>query len=255
MSFGKIFSAELMKFRTITAYLISAAAAILLTALGALSIGSSLDADGNLPLIARGDSAASMGSGVYAVTIPSDVLLYVMMVIGVLLATADLRSGSFRVTSTMVPWRNRLLMAKFAAAATVTFAVTAVGLIVGSVGGLIGSGGNLSPLAGDGPVVLLGVLLGAPLAAVLGVATGLLMKSTGAAVAALLIWALGIEQVLLFLIPSSVSAYLPFKTVGANAAIIGVLGPLPGLGVFAVMVGVVVGAACMAHSRRDLSFT
>ncbi|WP_214326792.1 hypothetical protein [Nonomuraea sediminis] len=253
MSFGDIVSAEVIKIRTIPAYLVAAAVAILLTGLGALTVARSLDPQGHVPLFARGDMAASAGSSVNAITIPSDVLLYVMMVIGVLIATADLRSGTLRVASVMVPWRGRLLAAKFTAAAAAGLVVALAGLVLGYLGGLLGAPGAYSPLSGGGAVVLLSILLAVPLAAVLGTAFGLLLRSTAAAVAALLIWALGVEQVLLFILPSSVSAYLPFKTIGANAAIIGVLGPLPGLAYFAAIVAAAVALATVLHTRRDLT--
>ncbi|MGP3911363.1 hypothetical protein OHA25_49695 [Nonomuraea sp. NBC_00507] len=253
MSFADIVSAEVIKIRTIPAYLVAAVVAMLLTGAGALVIAGSIDAQGNIPLIARGDMGSTAGGSVNAIAIPSDVLLYVTMVIGVLIATADLRNGTLRVASVMVPWRGRLLAAKFTAAAAAGLVVALAGLVVGYLGGLIGAAGPFAPVSGGGFVVLLAILLAIPLATVLGVAVGLLFKSTAAAVATLLIWALGFEQVLLFVLPSSVSAYLPFKTVGANASIIGVLGPLPGLAVFAAMVAVVVAAACVVHSRRDLA--
>ncbi|MFI6597078.1 hypothetical protein ACIBHX_12525 [Nonomuraea sp. NPDC050536] len=253
MNFGNVVSAEVIKIRTVPSYLIAALAAVLLCGLGALSIAGAVDAQGHVPLVARGDASAAQGSSVAVIAIPSDILLYLLMVIGVLIATADLRNGTFRISSMMVPWRGRLLAAKYTAAAAVALVVSLAGLVVGYLGGLVGAGGAFSPFSGDGPVVLLAILLAAPLAAVLGVAVGLLMKSTAAAVSTLLIWGLGVEQILLFVLPHNVAAFLPFKTVGANAAIIGVLGPIPGLAVFAVIVAVVAGAATAVHSRRDLA--
>lgn len=253
MNLGNVVSAELVKIRTVPSYLIASAVAVLLCGLGALSIAGALNAQGTIPLVARGDAAASQGGSATVISIPSDVLLYLMMVIGVLIATADLRNGTLRISSMMVPWRGRLLAGKFAAAAVLGLVVALAGLAAGYVGGLLGAGGAFAPFAGDGPVVLLAILLAAPFAAVLGVSVGLLLRSTAAAVSTLLIWGLGVEQILVFVLPQNVAAFLPFKTVGANASIIGVLGPLPGLAVFAVFVALVAFAATAVHSRRDLA--
>lgn len=50
------------------------------------------------------------------VALPLEYFAYVMMILGALTVTADLSSGTAAVTESMVPWRSRLVYAKYLAA-------------------------------------------------------------------------------------------------------------------------------------------
>ncbi|MET7337425.1 hypothetical protein [Nonomuraea sp. NPDC005650] len=242
MGFASLWSAEIIKFRTLRSYLITAVAAIVVAGIGGAIMGGALDAQGNVP---------GLGTSVQVITLPMEVVIYAMVVLGVLVATGDLRSGTFRITSIMAPWRNQVLAAKFSAVAAVALAVTILALAAAWVGGLITGGGNFSPMAGDGTMLILTHLVAVPLATVLGAAVGMLLRNTAGAISALLIWALAVEAVLVYTIPAEVVAFLPFKTIGAAAANL-TLGAVPGLGMFTLYVAIAVGLAVYVHQRRDL---
>ncbi|MEV1004620.1 hypothetical protein [Nonomuraea sp. NPDC050202] len=242
MGFADLLSAEIIKFRTLRSYLITAAAAIVVAGLGGAIMGGSIDEQGNIP---------GLGTSVQVITLPMEVVIYAMLVLGVLVATGDMRSGTFRITSVMAPWRNRVVAAKFSAAAAVALVVTIIALAAAWVGGLITGGGRFDPMAGDGLMLILTHLVAVPLATVLGAAVGMLLRNTAGAISALLIWALAAEAVLVYTIPAEVVAFLPFKTVGAAAANLS-LGALPGLGMFTLYVAIAAGLALYLHQRRDL---
>ncbi|WP_433438820.1 hypothetical protein [Nonomuraea sp. CA-141351] len=242
MSFASLWSAEFIKFRTLKSYLITVVAAIVLAGVIAALIGTGVDAKGNIP---------ALGTSIQAVTFPMEVVLYAMVVLGVLIATGDLRSGTFRITSIMAPWRRQVLVAKFTAAALIAFAVAVVSTVLAYVGGLLTGGSGYSPLSGDGALVMLTTLVAVPLATILGTAVGLLLRNTAGAISLLLVWGLGIEAIFAYLVPPEVLAFMPFKTVGAAVANLP-LGPLPGLGMFTLYVAIATGLAIFVYERRDL---
>jgi ABC-2 type transport system permease protein len=242
VGFADLWSAEIIKFRTLRSYLITAVAAILVAGIGGAIMGGALDDQGNVP---------GLGTSIQVITLPMEVVIYAMLVLGVLMATGDMRSGTFRITSIMAPWRNRVVAAKFSAAAAIALVITIVALAAAWVGGLITGGSRFSPMAGDGTMLIITHLLAVPLATVLGTAVGMLLRNTAGAISALLIWALAVEAVLVYTIPPEVVAFLPFKTVGAAAANLS-LGALPGLGMFTLYVAIAAGLAVYVHQRRDL---
>ncbi|MEV1171253.1 hypothetical protein [Nonomuraea sp. NPDC049784] len=242
MSFANLWSAEIIKFRTLRSYLITVIAAIAVAGIAAALVGTGVDAKGNIP---------GMGTSIQAVAFPMEVVIYAMMVLGVLIATGDLRSGTFRITSIMSPWRRQVLTAKFTAAAVIALAVGVVSTVLAYVGGLLTGGSGYSPLSGDGGLLVLTTMIAVPLATILGTAVGLLLRNTAGAVALLLVWALGIEAVFAYTVPPEVVAFLPFKTVGAAVANLP-LGPLAGLGMFTLYVAIATGLAIFVYERRDL---
>lgn len=243
MGFASLWSAEIIKFRTLRSYLITVVAAVLVAGIGAIAVGSGLDDKGNL---------AGLGSSVQVIALPMEVVIYAMVVLGVLVATGDLRSGTFRITSVMAPWRRQVLAAKFSAVAAIGLPVAVAGIAFAYLGGLITGGSRFAPTDGDGTLLILSLIPAVPLATVLGAAVGVLIKNTAGAISALLIWALAVEAILVYTIPEGIVAFLPFKTVGAAAANLS-LGILPGLGMFTLYVGIVVALAIFVHDRRDLT--
>lgn len=242
MTFANLWSAEIIKFRTLRSYLITMISAVVLAGVLGAGIGTGIDAQGNIP---------ALGTSIQAVAFPMEVVIYAMVVLGVLIATGDLRSGTFRITAVMAPWPRRVLVAKFTAAAVIAFGVGVVSTLLAFVGGLLTGGSGYSPLSGDGTLIVLTTLVAVPLATILGTAIGLLLRNTAGAISLLLVWGLGIEAIFAYVVPPEVVAFLPFKTVGAAVANLP-LGPLPGLGVFAVYVAIFTGLAIYVYDRRDL---
>jgi len=186
------------------------------------------------------------------VALPLEYFAYVMMILGALTVTADLSSGTAAVTESMVPWRSRLVYAKYLAAGGLSVLAT---LVVGPLvvaAAWLGSGASaatvFSPAAMSVALAGLGAVC---LAAVLGVAAGIVLRSTAAAVSLLLLWSFLVETVLVFVIPERVGAYLPFKTIGGSRILMDQIGAGTGLAVFALFTGLAVGLAAVIRSRRD----
>lgn len=186
------------------------------------------------------------------VALPLEYFAYVMMILGALTVTADLSSGTAAVTESMVPWRSRLVYAKYLAAGGLSvLAALVVGPLVLAAAWL-GSGASaatvFSPAAMSVALAGLGAVC---LAAVLGVAAGIVLRSTAAAVSLLLLWSFLVETVLVFVIPERVGAYLPFKTIGGSRILMDQIGAGTGLAVFTLFTGLAVGLAAVIRSRRD----
>ncbi|WP_213456306.1 hypothetical protein [Rhizomonospora bruguierae] len=195
------------------------------------------------------------GGGVWdpdPVALPLEYFAYVMMVIGALTVTADLSSGTAAVTESLVPWRSRLVYAKYlAAGGLAVVAALVVGVLVVAADWL-GSGASATTVFSPAAMGVVLAGLGAVcLAAVLGVATGVLVRSTAAAVSLLLLWSFLVETVLIFVIPERVGAYLPFKTIGGSRVLMEQIGAGTGLAVFALYTALAVGLAALVRSRRD----
>ncbi len=128
----------------------------------------------------------------------------VMLVLGILAFTQELRFGTATSTFLVTPVRRRVLVAKAIALAVagLVFAATTITLdLVLSVVLINARGGNLTWSAGVAEV-LAAVVLVMALSGPIGVAVGALVRNQIAAVVGALVWLLVAEQLLIALFPA-----------------------------------------------------
>ena len=228
--------AELVKVRTVRSNWVA-------TGLGIVAVSSlavAMAAAGGRPL---GPAAPE------PVILPMEYFAYVAMVLGVLMVGSDISVGTYRITLGLAMSRERVLLAKLAAGAAVGLVAGVVASVVVLASALLGgAGGQWDPASLRANLVSLLVV---PLATLLGVAVGALLRNGSSAITLLLLWSLGAETVLVLVLPHHVGAYLPFKTVGASREVVGVLGPVAGLAVFAGYTAALVLLALLATRHRD----
>lgn len=131
------------------------------------------------------------------------------IVAGTLLFTSEVQHGTLGGVLTARPARRVVVIAKAVAAAGLGLAMGAIGLIGGLAGGLIGGidGGDFT---GAGSRVAWGLVL-TTMAAVLGVGVGMIVRHSAAAVTAVLVWALAVENIIGGFAPVRVSRLMPFS--------------------------------------------
>lgn len=235
----RVVSAEVYKLRSIRSYRWSVllAAVVVVIAAGVLS------------------AVVDGGGGAFEpdpIALPLEYFAYAMMIIGVLAVTSDIGCGTAAITDSLVPWRVKVAAAKYlASGGLAVLASVVVGALV-LVADWWGSGADpASMLSLDTLSVTAAGLAAVCLAAVLGVAFGILVRSTAAAVSLLLLWSFLIETVLIFVIPARWAAFLPFKTIGGSRMQLGELSAGAGLAIFALYTVAVVVLASVVQSRRD----
>jgi ABC-type transport system involved in multi-copper enzyme maturation permease subunit len=243
---GGVVAAEWTKFSSLrSTWITTGISALLLIAFGAIASASfSGDGMSAIDLALSGSTLAALAVGV----------------LGVLLGAGEYTTGMIRSTLAAVPRRlpvlwSKSLVAGLAALVVMTagaFAAFAVGSAVlnTKVTGLsLGDDGVLRALFGAG------LYLG--LVAVLGVALGMLVRSSAGAIA-ILAGGLLIVPGLAALLPHSVSeAITPYLPSNAGSAVMalthgdGTLGPWTGLAVFAGYVAVTLVAAAYRLKKSD----
>jgi hypothetical protein len=237
---ARLTRAELDRFAGIRSHRVALGVAAAATA----AFGYAMAAAGSDPL---GPMAAA------PVALPMEYFAYVTMVLGVLLVTGDLAHGGYRTAFALVPRPGLLTAAKLSAA---TAAAAVAGLVVGAVvvaAAWWGNDGTLpSMVSHDGLLTAAASVATVVQLTLVGVATGLLLRNTGLAVSLLLLWSLVAETVLVEVLPSSVGAYLPFKTVGGSREVVGVLSQGQGLAVLTGYTAVLLAAAVWSQLHRDL---
>ncbi|MDP9330416.1 MAG: ABC transporter permease [Actinomycetota bacterium] len=127
----------------------------------------------------------------------------IMLVLGILSFTQELRFGTATSTFLVTPVRGRVLIAKSLALAVVglVFAAATIALDVAlSVVLIVARGGNLGGSA-EAAEVLAAVVLVMALSGPIGVAVGALVRNQIAAVVGALVWLLVAEQLLVALLP------------------------------------------------------
>lgn len=251
MDFAKLWSTEIIKFRTLPSNVVTVSGAVVLAAAIALGMGTIVEPDGTLPAYG-GMRVDSGGSQVLASGM--QVVLYAMMVLGVLSVTGELRAGTLRVTMSMAPWRGLVYAAKLASLATIAAATALAALLVEYVAALITAGDTaFSPFAQGGVFHLVSFLFTVPLMAIMGAATGLLLRNGAGAISALFAWAFAAEGILTAFLPQSVYPYLPFVTIGVAAGSV-TTGPVPfvGLLLFAGYTAVMAAVAYLFYKQRDV---
>jgi ABC-2 type transport system permease protein len=243
---GGVVAAEWTKFSSLrSTWITTGISVVLLIAFGAIA------------------SASLSGSGLTAIDLAlsgTSLAALTVGVLGALLGASEYTTGMIRATFAAVPRRLPVLWAKslvagFAAAVTMTvgaFAAFALGSAVlnDEVGGLaLGDDGVLRALVGSG------LYLG--LVAVLGVALGMLIRSSAGAIAvlaSLLLIVPGLAALLPDAIADAITPYLPSNAGSAVMALThadGTLGPWAGLAVFAGYVAVTLAATAYRLKHTD----
>lgn len=240
MNVARVLSAELLKFRTVPGYLWAVGLGAVTVALAGFALTSTDD--------------GSTGSLLFseAVALPMEYFAYLMMVLGVLTVTADIEAGTLRTGAMLVPWRGRVVAAKLAAAAVLGLATAIPALLLVVGGAALGDAGGrgIGPLDSATVVTVVSHVASVPLAMLVGVGAGLLLRGTALTVTTLLLWSFGAETVLVLVVPEEYGAFLPFKTIGASRALLGELGPGEGLALFAAFTAAVAAAGALSHQRR-----
>ncbi|MET8982199.1 ABC transporter permease [Streptomyces sp. NPDC004539] len=181
-------------------------------------------------------------------------------VLGVLLSAGEYSTGMIRSTLAAVPRRLPVLWSKAAVIGPLAFVLTTIGAIAAFQLGTLGLDGEKIALSlGDDGVLrsLVGAGLYLGLVAVLGVALGVLLRSSAGAIA-VLVGVLLILPGLASLLPDSVYDTInPYFPSNAGSAIYSLhqssdaLSPGAGLAVFAGWVVLTLGAAAFRLVRKD----
>jgi ABC-type transport system involved in multi-copper enzyme maturation permease subunit len=180
--------------------------------------------------------------------------------VGALSVTAEFRTGTIRPTLLVTPRRTTVVVAKIAA-----------GMLIGAAAGLLAQtlnagaealglglrGIEIRLGAGDYAQLLAGGALGGALFGALGVGIGALLRNQVAAVAALCVWLLLLEPLLLGDVPG-VAKYAPEASAGAIAGAIqsqlagALVAPALGVVLLAAYVVVAAVAGALTFNRRDV---
>ena len=130
------------------------------------------------------------------------------VVAGTLLFTSEVQHGTLAGALTARPSKPILVAAKAIIAASLGFAMGALGIIGGLAGG-VASGMDTGDMSGAVPGTAWALVL-TTLAAVLGLGVGLIVRHGAAAVTSVLVWALAVETLVRGMVPATVSRLLPF---------------------------------------------
>ncbi|GIF21428.1 ABC-type transport system involved in multi-copper enzyme maturation permease subunit [Actinoplanes tereljensis] len=208
-------------------------------------------------------SASFSGNGMSAVDLAlggSTLAALAVGVLGVLLGAGEYTTGMIRSTLAAVPRRLPVLWSKSLVAGLAAFVVMTIGAFVAfALGGMVLNSAIAGVSLGDDGVLraLFGAGLYLGLVAVLGVALGILVRSSAGAIAILaggLLILPGLVPLLPNAISDAISPYLPSSAGSAVMSLThsdGSLGPWAGLAVFAGYVVVTLGAAAYRLKKTD----
>lgn len=186
------------------------------------------------------------------VTLPMEYLAYVVLVLAVLVVTADIEVGTAAVAASLVGDPRRVLLSKFIVAAGLSLAVAVPVLVLTVMAAAVGDGGGVGDiLSSEAASAITADVLAIPLAAIIGVAVGALLRSSALSISLLLLWSLAAETVLVFVVEERYAAFLPFKTIGGSRVAMDHLGPLEGVAVFAAYALVIGALAWFVTARRS----
>lgn len=188
----------------------------------------------------------------------------VLMILAALTVTGEHRTGAIRTTFLAVPRRTVAIAAKTVVATVFcggwAALMTVAAILAAGASADPMAAAHLTPTGAAGWRVIAGLTAFAMLAAVLGVAVGVLLRNTAGAVAVLLLWPLVAEPILANMpdVAPVVGPYLPFGNVFRFLDVRWLYpvfdtpwGGLGSLVYFAVVVAVVGVAAVVVVNRRD----
>jgi ABC-type transport system involved in multi-copper enzyme maturation permease subunit len=243
---GGVVAAEWTKFSSLRSTWITTGVSVLLLIAFGMIASASFSGDGlsSIDLALSGSTLAALSVGV----------------LGVLLGAGEYTTGMIRATLTAVPRRLPVLWSKSLVAGLAAFVVMTAGAFAAFALGSVVLNDEVAGLSlGDDGVLraLIGAGLYLGLVAVLGVAIGMLVRSSAGAIA-ILAGALLIVPGLAALLPDDVSeAVTPYLPSNAGSAVMalteadGTLAPWTGLAVFGGYVAVVLAAAAYRLRRTD----
>ena len=195
--------AELLKVRTTRLVFGLLAATVGLTALGV--VGSILTAGD------QGTPRLETPEGVRNVVGNAGVPSLLVLVLGILVVTGELRHGTITQTFLVTPRRPRVVAAKLAAMVVVGVAFGVVSSVVTlgiALPWLAAEDVSLGGVAGDVATVLVAALASIALFGLIGVGVGALIRNQVAAVVIALVWQFLLEGLLVALLPA-VGKWLP----------------------------------------------
>lgn len=243
---GGVVAAEWTKFSSLRSTWITTGVSVLLLVVFGVIASASFSGDGltSVDLALSGSILAALSVGV----------------LGALLGASEYTTGMIRATLAAVPRRLPMLWSKSLVAGAAAFVTMTIGAFAAFA---VGSAVLNTDVAGlglsdDGVLrALLGAGLYLGLVAVLGVALGVLVRSSAAAIA-ILAGALLVVPVLAPLLPDSIGdAVIPYLPSNAGSAVMtlastdGTLAPWTGLAVFAGYVAVTLAAAAYRLKTTD----
>jgi ABC-2 type transport system permease protein len=232
----RLFRSEVLKVRTIRTFLWIALANVALVLITAISVAASTGA------IADEDHRG-------VAQIAGSALVF-GLISGIIVMAGEARHGTITQTLLVTPVRERVVLVKVAVAALIglVLAVLAEALVL-----LVTGPASLDVDKAGG--VLIGILIGAPLAGALGVGLGALVHAQGPAIGISLAWLL-IGESLAPAISESATKYTPGRSFGALASGVRDGGQLLGMvgGGFAAAIWtlVFVAAGLLALLGRDV---
>ena len=232
----RLFRSEFLKLRTIRTFLWIALANIALVLITAISVAAS--------------TGAIMDEDHRGVAQIAGSALVFGLISGIIVMAGEARHGTITQTLLVTPVRERVVLVKVGVAALIGLglAVLAEGLVL-----LVTGPASLDVHKAGG--VLIGILVGAPLAGALGVGIGALVHAQGPAIGISLAWLL-IGENLAPVISESATTYTPGRSFGALASGVRDGGQLLGMvgGGFAAAIWtlVFVAAGLLALLGRDV---
>ena len=234
---SRLLGSEVLKVRTIRTFLwiaLGNIVVVLITAISVAAASGSLQGDDDH----RG-AAQIAGSAVI-----------LALISGIIVMGGEARHGTITQTLLVTPVRQRVVLAKVAVAAAIglLLALLAEALVLFV---LVPASLDLDKAGG----VFVGILIGAPLAAVLGVGLAAAVHAQGAAIGISLGWLL-IGEALMPAISETATKYTPGRAFGALASGVRhgdeVLGMVGGGVAAAVWTGLFVAAGLLALLGRDV---
>ncbi|MCG5468313.1 ABC transporter permease [Micromonospora sp. LAH09] len=243
---GGVAAAEWTKFSSLRSTWITTAISVFLLVAFGMIASASFSGDGmtSIDLALSGTSLAALSVGV----------------LGALLGASEYTTGMIRATLAAVPRRLPVLWSKSLVAGSAAFVTMTAGAFAAFAAGSAVLNDKVTGLGlGDDGVLraLLGAGLYLGLVAVLGVALGVLVRSSAGAIA-ILAGLLLIVPGLAALLPDSISeAITPYLPSNAGSAVMaltqadGTLAPWAGLAVFAGYVVVTLAAAAYRLKKTD----
>jgi ABC-2 type transport system permease protein len=191
---------ELLKAQTVRTHLWLALATAALVVIASISVSAST---GAIKSAADDRAVAQIAA----------IALVFSLIVGIIVMAGELTHGTVTQTLLATPVRERVLLAKAAVAALIAVGLALLAELL--VLAITVPGASLD--VHNARLVFLGILVAAPLVAVLGVGLGGVVKSQGSGIAASLVWLLIGEHIVL-LIDESASRYSPARAFAALAS-------------------------------------
>ena len=131
------------------------------------------------------------------------------LVVGILMFTSEVQHGTISNAIAARPARWVTVAGKAVVAAGFGLAIGLFGMVA-SIGAGLASGMDMGDTTGMGVTIAWSLLL-TSCAAIFGIGVGMIIRHSAAAVSAMLVWALVVENLIRSVAPANVSRFLPFS--------------------------------------------